>query len=130
MFEHADRNDAVKAARDRAIVDQLKADAVGHPRLFRAATGDGKLFLAQGYAQHVDIGDAVQVKREAAPPAADIKHLLAGLQQQLGHDMGLLVGLRLFKAVVRIGEIRARSEERRGGKEWVSTGRSRWAPVT
>src|SRR3546814_10975370 len=35
------------------------------------------------------------------------RSLLTGLQQQLGRDMGFLVGLRLFKTVVGVGEIRA-----------------------
>src|SRR3546814_6978324 len=62
--------------------------------------GHGELLLRQGDAQHVHIGDAVEVERKPAPAAADVEHPLSPLQTQLGGDMGFLVRLRLFKAVV------------------------------
>src|SRR3546814_12395126 len=37
------------------------------------------------------------------------------------------IGLLLAKFLRRSGEIGVRSEERRVGKEWVGTGRSRWS---
>src|SRR3546814_17020017 len=91
-------------------------------RLGGAALGHGELLLRQGDAQHVHIGDAVEVERKPAPAAADVEHPLSRLETQLGGDMGFLVRLRLFKAGVPIGELgAARSEERRVGKESVST---------
>src|SRR3546814_11750653 len=44
----------------------------------------------------------------------------------VGHSMGGLVGLMLAKA--HPGDVGKRSEERRVGKECVSTCRSRWSP--
>src|SRR3546814_20853677 len=54
-----------------------------------------------------DVGDAVEIKRHAAPAAAYVQHALTRLQVELGGDVGLLVGLRLIEAVGRIGEISA-----------------------
>ena len=51
---------------------------------------------------------AVEIEREAAPAAADVEHLHAGLEIQLGGDVRLLVELGLFQAVRRIAIIRHR----------------------
>src|SRR3546814_4444126 len=70
---------------------------------------DRELFVGERDAEHIDIGNTVQIERHTAPAAADVEHTLARLEQQLGGDMGLLVRLRLFKRFVpRIGP---RSEE-------------------
>ena len=58
-------------------------------------------------AEHVDVGDAVEVERRAAPAAADVEHPLAGLQRELGGDVRLLVRLRLLEAVGGVGEVGA-----------------------
>ncbi len=49
----------------------------------------------------------MDVERHPAPAAADVEHLEPGPERQLGDDMRLLVDLRLFQAVGRIGEIGA-----------------------
>src|SRR3546814_7281381 len=59
------------------------------------------------FRSHIDVGDAVEIKRHAAPAAAYVQHALTRLQVELGGDVGLLVGLRLIEAVGRIGEISA-----------------------
>ena len=91
----------------RAIVDQLEADMVGDAGFLRAPPRDLQLLLRQGDAGDVDPGDLVQIERHPAPAAADVEHSLARLQMQLGGDVRLLVGLRLFQAVGRVGEVSA-----------------------
>ena len=46
-------------------------------------------------------------QRHRAPAAADVEHALPGLEVELGRDMRLLVALRLFQAVARVGEVSA-----------------------
>ena len=66
-----------------------------------------ELLRRQGDAEHVDVGDPVQIQREPAPAAADVEHPLAGLQVDLGGEVGLLVELGLLQAVARVGEVAA-----------------------
>src|SRR3546814_7944748 len=74
MLEHADRDDAVELPGEGAIIDKLELHPVGNARLGGAALGHGELLLRQGDAQHVHIGDAVEVERKPAPAAADVEH--------------------------------------------------------
>ena len=74
MLEHADRDDPVESAGERAIVDQLELHAIGDAGLVGAAARDLELFLAERDAEHVDVGDAIQVERHAAPAAADVEN--------------------------------------------------------
>ena len=90
-----------------AIVEQLELDPVGNAGRRGPLARDLELLLGQGDAEHVDVGDAVEIEREPAPAAADVEHPLARLEVQLGGDMGLLVELGLLEAVARIGEIAA-----------------------
>ena len=48
------------------------------------------------------------VQREAAPPAADIEHALAGAQAELGAHELELCALRLLECLRAAGEDRAR----------------------
>ena len=48
-----------------------------------------------------------EIEREAAPAAADVEHALPRLQQQLGGDMALLVGLRLLDGLIGREEVGA-----------------------
>ena len=107
MLEHADRDDAVVAARLLAVVEQLEAHAVGHAALERAPARDGVLLLGQGDARHVDAELAGEEQAHAAPARADVEDLLAGLQQQLGGDVLLLVVLRLLQRLVAGHEVGA-----------------------
>ena len=100
MLEHADRDDAVVAARLLAVVEQLEAHAVGHAAFQGAAARDGVLFLGEGDAGHVDAELLGEVQAHAAPARADVEHLLAGLQQQLGGDVALLVELGLLERLL------------------------------
>ena len=100
MLEHADRDDAVVAARLLAVVEQLEAHAVGHAALQGAAARDGVLFLGEGDAGHVDAELLAEEQAHAAPARADVQHLLAGLQQHLGGDVLLLVELGLLERLL------------------------------
>ncbi len=61
MFEHADRHDPVERAGQRAIIDQLELDPVGHARVRGALAGDLQLLLAERDPEHIDVGDPVQI---------------------------------------------------------------------
>ena len=100
MLEHADRDDAVVAARLLAIVEQLEAHAVGHAAFQGAAARDGVLFLGEGDARHVDAELLGEEQAHAAPARADVQDLLAGLQQHLGGDVLLLVELGLLQRLL------------------------------
>ncbi len=91
-----------------AIVDELELDTVGDTGFLGAARGDLELLFRQRDAQHVHIRHTIEIERHAAPAAADVEHLLAGLQGELGGDVRFLVELGLFQADrLRIGEIGA-----------------------
>jgi hypothetical protein len=107
MFEHADGHDPVETAGEAAIVDQFIFDLSCDACRFGPLAGDLELFLRQGDTKHLDPGDAVEIKRHAAPAAADVEHALPGFQVELGGNMRLLVGLRLFQAVGGVGVIGA-----------------------
>jgi len=49
----------------------------------------------------------MKVKGHPSPAAADVEHLLAGLQVKLGCDVRFLVRLSLLQAVGRIREVGA-----------------------
>lgn len=107
VFEHADRYDAVKAPLLVAVVAQVKMDAVGESGFARALPRHPVLFLGQGDAGDIDVGDGGEIEPETAPAGADIEHCLARLEQQLGGDVALLVFLGLLQGVVFSGEIGA-----------------------
>src|SRR5216684_590786 len=107
MLEHADRNDAVVPAGFPAIVEQLEAHLVGNAAFERAAARHGMLLLGQGDAGHVDTELLAEKEAHAAPTRADVEHALAGLQQELGRDVALLVELGLFQRLLARLEIGA-----------------------
>ena len=107
MLEHPDRHDPVESSFERAIIDQFEPHPVRDAGRLGARPGHPELFLGQGDAEHVDVGDPVQIERHPAPAAADVEHPLPRLQMEFRGDMRLLVGLRLIEAVRRIGEIGA-----------------------
>ena len=92
---------------DVAIVEQLEFDPVRYAGFGGALPGEVKLGLRQRDAEHLDVGDAVEIQGKPAPAAAYVEHLHPRLETELGGDMGLLVELRLFDAVRRIGEVAA-----------------------
>jgi len=51
---------------------------------------------------------SIEVKRQVTPPAADVEHLQAGLQVELGGDQAQLVELGTLQAVGVIEEVGAR----------------------
>jgi hypothetical protein len=57
------------------------------------------LLGAERDTEYIDIGDLMEIERQAAPAAADIEHALSRLEQQLGGDMPLLVSLCLLQAI-------------------------------
>src|SRR3546814_442129 len=81
-------------------------------------------------------------REEGPPPPVDlakekaagdfVRQLIADGKVTAVHDVsdgGLLVAVAEMALARGIGATLARSEERRGGKEWVGTCRSRWSPV-
>ena len=82
MLEHADRDDPVELAFDLAIIDQLEPHLVGDAGLLGAPPRDLQLLFGQGHAGHVDARDPVQIERHPAPAAADVEHVLAGLEMR------------------------------------------------
>src|SRR3546814_12166930 len=66
--------------------------------------------------------------RRACPVASSQKPCLAHLFQALGIACRDRYAIVLFPEVEQFGLTLNRSEERRVGKECVSTGRSRWSP--
>ena len=80
--------------------------ALDWPRLARALARERELLARQGDARDFGAADAGEIKREAAPAAADIKHAIALFDHQLGGDMALLCELRFVErrgAVLEIG---------------------------
>ncbi len=107
MLEHADRDDAVEALVEFAIVLQVEMDAVLQTLRMGAVGGDAVLFGRQRDALHVDVEGLRQIEAEPAPAGADVEHRLAGLQPELGGDVALLGGLRLVERHVGLLEIGA-----------------------
>ena len=107
MLEHADRDDAVELPVDVPIIDQFELHPVGDPASSARCRATFNCSRGQGDAEHVDLGNPVEIKRGPAPAAADVEHLLPRLQIELGGDMRLLVGLRLLQAVPGIGVVSA-----------------------
>src|SRR6478736_7267206 len=107
MFEHADRDDPVECAPDRAIIEQLEPDMVADARSGGASAGDVQLLLRQRDAGDIDAGDSVEVQSEAAPATADIKDALPGAEIELGGDVGFLRRLRFLQPCIDPGEIAA-----------------------
>ncbi len=107
MLEHADRDDPVVAALLLAVILEMEAHAVGKPGGGGPLGRELVLFDREGEAGDVGAGLAGEIKGEAAPARADIEHLHARLQQQLGGEMPLLVELRRLQIVAGIDEIGA-----------------------
>ena len=83
MFEHADRHDAIESALDVAIIDQPEIRVLGQAALERAVLRALELFLRQRDAGDVRAGDLGEIKRKAAPAAADVEHFGAGWRRSL-----------------------------------------------
>ena len=107
MLEHADRHDAIERTLDIAVVDQpehrvLRAAAFARP-LLRAR----ELFLREGDAGHLRARDFGEIERQAAPAAADVEHLGAGLDAELRGEMPLLGKLSVVERLLGGFEIGA-----------------------
>ena len=107
MLEHADRHDAIETSSDVAIVLQPDIDAVGEARLRDAPPGRLELGLRQRDAGDTGAGDARQIERQTAEAAADVEHVLPGLDNQLGGDVAFLGQLRAFQRLPGMIEIGA-----------------------
>jgi hypothetical protein len=107
VLEHADRDDAVEGLVEVAIVGQAELDLVGQARLFGALPGQGQLLGRQGDPGHLGPVVGRQGQGHAAPARADVEHLHARRDVQLGADMRLLGGLGFFQRHVRPREIGA-----------------------
>ncbi len=107
VLEHPDRNDAVEALRDIAIVAQLKAGTIGEAELFCLLICQRALLLRERDAQHAYVLHAREIQRHVAPSAADIENALAGLQIELRGDEAELVLLGILKRVVVVDEVGA-----------------------
>ena len=79
MLEHADRDDAVEALREVAVVPDLEMNAVFQPFRAGAFGGDRVLFGRQRDAEHVGLEALGEIEPEPAPAGADVEHVLAGL---------------------------------------------------
>src|SRR4029077_13838462 len=106
MFEHADRYDSIKSAVHITIVQKLEFD-VSAAALLRPVLGALVLFLRQRNAGDLRAGDLGQLERQSAPAAADVEHLGAGRDPQLGGEVTLLCQLRVIKRLIEPLEIGA-----------------------
>ncbi len=100
MLKHADRHDAVERPFNIAVVFELKTHPVVEAAVNGALAGQLQLFRRQRNAHHLHIGHLRQIKRHAAPAAADIQNALAGFQVQFRGDVAQLVLLGGFKRVL------------------------------
>ena len=107
MLEHADRDDRVEGTLDLAVVLEEEADAVVEAALLGAAVGDGVLLFRQRHTGHVDAAAVGEVEAEPAPARADVEHLHAGLEHELGGEVALLGKLRRFEIGLVVFEIGA-----------------------
>ena len=107
VFEHADRDDAVEALVDVAVVLQADRNAIGEVGLGGALGGDFVLLVRQRHAGRARPGDLRQVERHAAEAAADVEHRMALVDQRLGRQMSLLGELRLVERLPAVLEIGA-----------------------
>ena len=107
MFEHADRNDAVEGFTDVAIVLQPEFNPIGQPRVIGAIPRHRELLLGKGDAGDFGSGDACEIERHAAKPAADVERRRAILRQELGGDVTLLRRLGVVERLAGVFEIGA-----------------------
>ena len=107
MLEHADRNDAVEAAVDVAIVDQPEGRILGPAALECPVLGALELLLRQRDPSDLRAGDFGEIERKATPAASDIQHRGAGFDPQFGCEMPLLGELRVIKRHIRRFKISA-----------------------
>ena len=108
VLEHADRDDAVVAVVVLAVVAQFEAHAVRQPGPARLLGRQRVLLARQRDAGDAHVLHRRQVQRQITPAAADVEHLQAGLQVELGGDQPQLVLLGDFQAVVVVEEVGAR----------------------
>ena len=107
VLEHADRHDPVETIARRAIIFQAEFHARTQSPLVRAALRDLELLRRQRQPGDRGACDVCKIKRDPAPPAADVQNLGARLKQQLGSDVPFLGELRILQALSRILEIGA-----------------------
>src|ERR1700741_722844 len=82
MLEHADRDDAVEAALQLAVVAQMEAHAIAKAGRRRVLLRELVLLDRERHAGGVHPGRAREVEGEPPPAAADVEQLLAGLEQE------------------------------------------------
>lgn len=107
MLEHADRDDAVEPLRQVAVVAQLDMDVVVQPLRARSLGRHLMLLGGKGDAEHIGLERPGDVDRQPAPAAADVQHVMPGLDAQLCRDVPFLDQLRLFERHVGALEIGA-----------------------
>src|SRR5438876_3404489 len=114
VLGHADRGDRIEPLTGEvAVVGDADVDPVGQSGRRRPLPRERGLPLGQRDAGDVGAVLARGVQREAAPPAADIEHALAGAQAELrAHELELCA-LRLLERLRAAREDRALGNQRR-----------------
>ena len=74
VLEHADRDDPVEPAAERAVIAQLEADAVGETGTRCALPADLELLPRQRDPYDLAGARLGQIEPEAAPARADVEH--------------------------------------------------------
>ena len=113
VLEHADRDDAVEAAANVAVILEPEACLLGLPALQGSFGRARVLLLRQRDAGDARLGGLGEVEGEAAPAASDIKHRRPGGDAQLRGEVTplgelgvverLTLGLEIGAAVLLIG---------------------------
>ena len=106
MLEHADRDDAVEAALDLAIVLELEVHRAASPSLAARSRETLSCSLLSVTPVTSQCGGLGEVEAEPAPARADVEHPLAGLDGKLGGEVALLGELGLLE-VRALGEVGA-----------------------
>ncbi len=108
MLEHADRGDLVELdALQVAEVPQFDGDAVLQSEPLHLRHSEIVLRLGEGHAMRPHTVMLRGMAHQPAPAAADVEHVLAGLQAQLAADHLELGALRGRDVGVPVGEVGA-----------------------
>ena len=104
MLEHAHGDDAVECFVQIAVVHEADVHHVLQAALAGAGAGQFVLLARQRHAGDAGFRHAGQIKRHAAPAAADVQHLHARPDMQLGGQVALLGQLGFGQGLAGIFE--------------------------
>jgi hypothetical protein len=107
MFEHADRDDAVEAPIELAVIAKPEIGCSRKAEFRGAGTRDAKLRLRKRDAGYARAAEARQINRHPAKATADIKDALARLDQKFRRDMAFFGELGAFEILAVTFEIGA-----------------------